>query len=50
MPHFLSFNPKLDDRLDDRGRNEGDDQSVVDVISDRLHPLTPPNQQKAPSS
>jgi len=26
---------KFDDRLDDRGRNEGDDQNVVDVISDR---------------
>ena len=41
---------KFDDRLDDRGRNEGDDQNVVDVISDHLHPLTPPDQQKAPSS
>ena len=38
----------LDDHLDDRRRNEHDDQNVVGVISDSLHLSTPPRSTKSP--
>ena len=47
---FAGLTHDLDDRLDDRGSNKGDDQNVVGMISDRPHDSLLPDQQKAPSS